>query len=89
MKGVGLMLKDNTERINNIFKEMYDLKIEYRVYGKVIVNAVMNIATCEFNNDDAGVKAWTDIRDGYTQTQEMIKVRIKDLYAEALRLKTE
>jgi hypothetical protein len=83
------MLKNNREQINNIFKEMYDLKIEHRVYGDIVVNAILNVATCAFNNDDAGVKAWTDIKEGYTKKQEMIKVRIDDLHKEALRLKAE
>ena len=69
------------------FKTIYDLEIEYRVYGTIIINAVKNITICKFEGDDAGVKAWTEIQNGYTSQREMIATRIKDLQAEALRLK--
>ena len=83
------MLKDKRKIIEDIFKEMYDLKIEYKVYDNIIVNAVTNIAICEFNEDEAGEQAWTEIRDGYTEHQETIKARIYDLHMEAMRLKAE
>ena len=75
------------KQIEKITKEMYDLEIEYKVYGTVIINAIKNIMTCKFEGDDAGVKAWTEIRDGYTVHRELIVTRIGDLRAEALRLK--
>lgn len=83
------MLKDDRKRIEELFKEMYDLKIKYGVYGEIIVTAITNIATCKFSDDEAGAKAWTDIQDGYTLQREIIEARINDLHSEALRLKAK
>lgn len=83
------MLKDDRKRIEELFKEMYDLKIKYGVYGEIIVTAITNIATCKFSDDEAGAKAWTDIQEGYTLQREIIEARINDLHSEALRLKAK
>ena len=83
------MLKDNRKKIEEIFKEMYDLKIKYGIYGEIIVTAITNIATCKFNDDEAGAKAWTDIQEGYTLQRKIIETRITDLHTMAMKLKEE
>lgn len=83
------MLKDNRKKIEEIFKEMYDLKIKYGVYGEIIVTAITNIATCKFDNDAAGEKAWTDIQEGYALQRKLIETRITDLHTMAMKLKQE
>lgn len=83
------MLKNNRKEIEDIFKEMYDLKIRYQVYGEIIITAITNIATCKFDNDGAGEKAWTDIQEGYTLQRKLIETRINDLHTLAMKLKEE
>lgn len=83
------MPKNNRKEIEKIFKEMYDLKIKYQIYGEIIVTAITNIATCKFNDDEAGAKAWTDIQEGYTLQRKLIETGITDLHTLAMKLKEE
>lgn len=83
------MHDDKLKKIENIFHEMYDLRIELRVLRDLAISARINIKDCELNGYEAGAKVWTAVRNDYTDRQEMISIRIKDLYAEATRLKAE
>ena len=75
------------KQIEDIFKEIYDLKIEYRVLGDIVITAITNIATCKFDGNDEAVEAWTAIRYGYEDRRKIISTRINDLQTEALQLK--